>query len=77
MSEDRGDSSILMFNIRKKRKKVKQKQRETARLVRMLLPLLFFKLFFIRKGIEIIFFYFKNLFLKLLYENNMKTLKNN
>lgn len=68
MSEDRGDSSVLRFNIGKKRKKVKQKQRETARLVRMLLPLLFFKLFFIRKGIEIIFF----LFLKLLYENIKK-----
>jgi hypothetical protein len=64
VSEDRGDSSILMFNIRKKRKKVKQKQRETARLVRMLLPLLFFKLFFIRKGIEIIFF----LFLKFIFK---------
>jgi hypothetical protein len=57
VSEDRGDSSVLRFNIGKKRKKVKQKQRETARLVRMLLPLLFFKLFFIRKGIEIIFFF--------------------
>jgi hypothetical protein len=57
VSEDRGDSSILMFNIIKK-KKVKQKQRETARLARMLLRLLFFKLFFIRKGLEIIFFYF-------------------
>jgi hypothetical protein len=68
VSEDRGDSSVLRFNIGKKRKKVKQKQRETARLVRMLLPLLFFKLFFIRKGIEIIFF----LFLKLLYENIKK-----
>jgi hypothetical protein len=66
VSEDRGDSSILMFNIRKK-KKVKQKQRETARLARMLLRLLFFKLFFIRKGLEIIFF----LFLKFIFKINI------